>query len=237
MAVSCVVQVTHLSPGWRPREIVVSQFHTILPLNLSTIFYYVPEIKNNPQVMTKFHPQFWQGEWLCCGQEDKLALGCEEYNLFGDSEMSKHTHFSHALLSHTLWFCYHATETMVWWWWQQALMSWCLFFYSKGKKDNFFWEKGEIMGSFTAGVQNWKACSLKTPLVFTTSAYMPNSLPLNRHVMIMLSHYRYHFSCSYQIILGFETQNDLQWLQQCDAFPQDASWLDRHLFYGLNVEK
>ncbi|KAB5546768.1 hypothetical protein PHYPO_G00075740 [Pangasianodon hypophthalmus] len=42
------------------------------------------EIKNNPQIMEKFHPQFWQGEWLCCGQEDKLALGCEEYNLFGD---------------------------------------------------------------------------------------------------------------------------------------------------------
>lgn len=42
------------------------------------------EIKNNPLVVTKFHPQFWQNEWLCCGQEDKLAPGCEEYNLFGD---------------------------------------------------------------------------------------------------------------------------------------------------------
>ncbi|XP_062871436.1 tyrosine-protein kinase Tec [Trichomycterus rosablanca] len=42
------------------------------------------EIRNNPQIMEKFHPQFWQGEWLCCGQEDKLAPGCEEYNLYGD---------------------------------------------------------------------------------------------------------------------------------------------------------
>ncbi|XP_016116018.1 tyrosine-protein kinase Tec-like [Sinocyclocheilus grahami] len=45
------------------------------------------EIKNNVQIAAKFHPQFWQeGEWLCCGQVDKLALGCEGYNLFGDSK-------------------------------------------------------------------------------------------------------------------------------------------------------
>uniref|UniRef100_A0AAR2KPI1 Tyrosine-protein kinase n=1 Tax=Pygocentrus nattereri TaxID=42514 RepID=A0AAR2KPI1_PYGNA len=45
------------------------------------------EIRNNPQIVAKFHPQFWQeGGWLCCGQADKLAPGCEEYNLFGDSE-------------------------------------------------------------------------------------------------------------------------------------------------------
>ncbi|XP_048033797.1 tyrosine-protein kinase Tec [Megalobrama amblycephala] len=43
------------------------------------------EIKNNAQIAAKFHPQFWQeGEWLCCGQMDKLAPGCEGYNLFGD---------------------------------------------------------------------------------------------------------------------------------------------------------
>uniref|UniRef100_A0A3B4D6D7 Tyrosine-protein kinase n=1 Tax=Pygocentrus nattereri TaxID=42514 RepID=A0A3B4D6D7_PYGNA len=43
------------------------------------------EIRNNPQIVAKFHPQFWQeGGWLCCGQADKLAPGCEEYNLFGD---------------------------------------------------------------------------------------------------------------------------------------------------------
>ncbi|XP_016340336.1 tyrosine-protein kinase Tec [Sinocyclocheilus anshuiensis] len=42
-------------------------------------------IKNNVQIAAKFHPQFWQeGEWLCCGQVDKLAPGCEGYNLFGD---------------------------------------------------------------------------------------------------------------------------------------------------------
>ncbi|XP_061107736.1 tyrosine-protein kinase Tec [Conger conger] len=43
------------------------------------------EIKQNPSVVAKFHPQFWQeGVWLCCRQVEKLALGCEEYNLFGD---------------------------------------------------------------------------------------------------------------------------------------------------------
>ncbi|KAF7645693.1 hypothetical protein LDENG_00199950, partial [Lucifuga dentata] len=43
------------------------------------------EIKDNPVIMPKFHPQFWQeGAWLCCRQVEKLALGCEEYNLFGD---------------------------------------------------------------------------------------------------------------------------------------------------------
>uniref|UniRef100_A0AAR2K6G4 Tyrosine-protein kinase n=1 Tax=Pygocentrus nattereri TaxID=42514 RepID=A0AAR2K6G4_PYGNA len=48
------------------------------------------EIRNNPQIVAKFHPQFWQeGGWLCCGQADKLAPGCEEYNLFGDSENTR----------------------------------------------------------------------------------------------------------------------------------------------------
>ncbi|XP_076849360.1 tyrosine-protein kinase Tec-like isoform X2 [Brachyhypopomus gauderio] len=43
------------------------------------------EIRNNPLILAKFHPQFWQeGGWLCCGQAEKLAPGCEEYNLFGD---------------------------------------------------------------------------------------------------------------------------------------------------------
>nr|XP_055045471.1 tyrosine-protein kinase Tec [Misgurnus anguillicaudatus] len=43
------------------------------------------EIRDNAQIAAKFHPQFWQeGEWLCCGQVDKLAPGCESYNLFGD---------------------------------------------------------------------------------------------------------------------------------------------------------
>uniref|UniRef100_A0A9J7YGR9 Tyrosine-protein kinase n=1 Tax=Cyprinus carpio carpio TaxID=630221 RepID=A0A9J7YGR9_CYPCA len=36
------------------------------------------EIRNNVQIAAKFHPQFWQeGEWLCCGQLDKLAPGCK----------------------------------------------------------------------------------------------------------------------------------------------------------------
>ncbi|KAM7366593.1 hypothetical protein PAMP_016024 [Pampus punctatissimus] len=43
------------------------------------------EIKDNEVIMAKFHPQFWQeGAWLCCRQVEKQALGCEEYNLFGD---------------------------------------------------------------------------------------------------------------------------------------------------------
>ncbi|KAM7376936.1 hypothetical protein PAMA_013627 [Pampus argenteus] len=43
------------------------------------------EIKDNQVIMAKFHPQFWQeGAWRCCRQVEKQALGCEEYNLFGD---------------------------------------------------------------------------------------------------------------------------------------------------------
>uniref|UniRef100_A0A8C9RLF2 Tyrosine-protein kinase n=2 Tax=Scleropages formosus TaxID=113540 RepID=A0A8C9RLF2_SCLFO len=43
------------------------------------------EIKQNTLVVAKFHPEFWQdGLWQCCRQADKLAPGCEEYNLFGD---------------------------------------------------------------------------------------------------------------------------------------------------------
>ncbi|KAG7461752.1 hypothetical protein MATL_G00194460 [Megalops atlanticus] len=43
------------------------------------------EIKQNNSIVAKFHPQFWQdGLWLCCRQAEKLAPGCEEYNLFGD---------------------------------------------------------------------------------------------------------------------------------------------------------
>uniref|UniRef100_UPI003AABEEB4 tyrosine-protein kinase Tec-like n=1 Tax=Centroberyx gerrardi TaxID=166262 RepID=UPI003AABEEB4 len=43
------------------------------------------EIKHNTVIVAKFHSQFWQeGVWLCCRQAEKLALGCEEYNLFGD---------------------------------------------------------------------------------------------------------------------------------------------------------
>ncbi|XP_023122118.2 tyrosine-protein kinase Tec isoform X2 [Amphiprion ocellaris] len=43
------------------------------------------EIKDNSAVLMKFHPQFWQeGAWLCCRQAEKQAVGCEEYNPFGD---------------------------------------------------------------------------------------------------------------------------------------------------------
>ncbi|XP_036814265.1 tyrosine-protein kinase Tec isoform X1 [Oncorhynchus mykiss] len=43
------------------------------------------EIKENSVIVAKFHPQFWlEGVWLCCRQTEKLAPGCEKYNLFGD---------------------------------------------------------------------------------------------------------------------------------------------------------
>ncbi|XP_016888425.1 tyrosine-protein kinase Tec isoform X3 [Cynoglossus semilaevis] len=43
------------------------------------------EIKDNPSVLAKFHPQFWQeGSWLCCRQMEKQAPGCEKYNPYGD---------------------------------------------------------------------------------------------------------------------------------------------------------
>ncbi|TNN39628.1 Tyrosine-protein kinase Tec [Liparis tanakae] len=51
------------------------------------------EIKDNPDVCSKFHPHFWQeGAWLCCRQADKMAVGCEEYHLLGDSKTQRHTH-------------------------------------------------------------------------------------------------------------------------------------------------
>nr|XP_014345443.1 PREDICTED: tyrosine-protein kinase Tec isoform X2 [Latimeria chalumnae] len=47
--------------------------------------YLKEEIKNNASIIAKYHPQFWtDGSWQCCRQIDKLAPGCEEYNLFGD---------------------------------------------------------------------------------------------------------------------------------------------------------
>uniref|UniRef100_A0A8D0A3F7 Tyrosine-protein kinase n=1 Tax=Sander lucioperca TaxID=283035 RepID=A0A8D0A3F7_SANLU len=53
------------------------------------------EIKDNPVVSAKFHPQFWQeGAWLCCRQAEKQAPGCEEYNLFGDSKKPLTTQLS-----------------------------------------------------------------------------------------------------------------------------------------------
>uniref|UniRef100_A0A8K9VAR1 Tyrosine-protein kinase n=1 Tax=Oncorhynchus mykiss TaxID=8022 RepID=A0A8K9VAR1_ONCMY len=43
------------------------------------------EIRDNSVIVAKFHPQFWmEGVWLCCRQAEKLAPGCEEYNLPDD---------------------------------------------------------------------------------------------------------------------------------------------------------
>ncbi|XP_056413647.1 tyrosine-protein kinase Tec isoform X2 [Hyla sarda] len=42
-------------------------------------------IKNNNQTLSKYHPQFWaDGVYQCCRQTEKLAPGCEEYNLFDE---------------------------------------------------------------------------------------------------------------------------------------------------------
>ncbi|KAF7248183.1 Tyrosine-protein kinase Tec, partial [Varanus komodoensis] len=41
------------------------------------------EIKNNNNIMVKYHPKFWtDGIYQCCRQTEKLAPGCEKYNFF-----------------------------------------------------------------------------------------------------------------------------------------------------------
>ncbi|XP_035293358.1 tyrosine-protein kinase Tec isoform X1 [Cricetulus griseus] len=47
------------------------------------------EIKNNNNIMIKYHPKFWaDGSYQCCRQTEKLAPGCEKYNLFESSKCS-----------------------------------------------------------------------------------------------------------------------------------------------------
>lgn len=37
--------------------------------------------------MVKYHPKFWtEGIYQCCRQTEKLAPGCEKYNLFENSK-------------------------------------------------------------------------------------------------------------------------------------------------------
>lgn len=37
--------------------------------------------------MIKYHPKFWtEGIYQCCRQTEKLAPGCEKYNLFENSK-------------------------------------------------------------------------------------------------------------------------------------------------------
>lgn len=44
-------------------------------------------IKNNSNIMVKYHPKFWtEGIYQCCRQTEKLAPGCERYNLFENSK-------------------------------------------------------------------------------------------------------------------------------------------------------
>lgn len=39
--------------------------------------------------MIKYHPKFWaDGSYQCCRQTEKLAPGCEKYNLFESSKCS-----------------------------------------------------------------------------------------------------------------------------------------------------
>ncbi|XP_044306958.1 tyrosine-protein kinase ITK/TSK isoform X2 [Varanus komodoensis] len=38
------------------------------------------ETRNNNNLVTKFHPNFWmEGRWRCCAQAEKMATGCVEY--------------------------------------------------------------------------------------------------------------------------------------------------------------
>uniref|UniRef100_A0A8C2NTI0 Tec protein tyrosine kinase n=1 Tax=Capra hircus TaxID=9925 RepID=A0A8C2NTI0_CAPHI len=54
------------------------------------------EIKNNNNIMIKYHPKFWaDGSYQCCRQTEKLAPGCEKYNLF---ESSKYLFYSITIL-------------------------------------------------------------------------------------------------------------------------------------------
>ncbi|XP_020846145.1 tyrosine-protein kinase Tec isoform X2 [Phascolarctos cinereus] len=44
------------------------------------------EIKHNNNLMVKYHPKLWaDGSYQCCRQTEKLAPGCEKYNLFESS--------------------------------------------------------------------------------------------------------------------------------------------------------
>uniref|UniRef100_A0A4X2KS40 Tyrosine-protein kinase n=2 Tax=Vombatus ursinus TaxID=29139 RepID=A0A4X2KS40_VOMUR len=44
------------------------------------------EIKHNNNLMVKYHPKLWaDGIYQCCRQTEKLAPGCEKYNLFESS--------------------------------------------------------------------------------------------------------------------------------------------------------
>lgn len=46
--------------------------------------------------MIKYHPKFWtDGSYQCCRQTEKLAPGCEKYNLF---ESSKYSFYSVIIL-------------------------------------------------------------------------------------------------------------------------------------------
>uniref|UniRef100_A0A8D0HM82 Tyrosine-protein kinase n=1 Tax=Sphenodon punctatus TaxID=8508 RepID=A0A8D0HM82_SPHPU len=45
------------------------------------------EIKNNNNILIKYHPKFWtDGIYQCCRQTEKLAPGCERYNLLDNSK-------------------------------------------------------------------------------------------------------------------------------------------------------
>uniref|UniRef100_A0A8D2KTG5 Tyrosine-protein kinase n=1 Tax=Varanus komodoensis TaxID=61221 RepID=A0A8D2KTG5_VARKO len=47
------------------------------------------EIKNNNNIMVKYHPKFWtDGIYQCCRQTEKLAPGCEKYNFFENGKNS-----------------------------------------------------------------------------------------------------------------------------------------------------
>lgn len=46
--------------------------------------------------MIKYHPKFWaDGSYQCCRQTEKLAPGCEKYNLLESSKYSFYFMITH----------------------------------------------------------------------------------------------------------------------------------------------
>ncbi|XP_048455904.1 tyrosine-protein kinase Tec-like [Rhincodon typus] len=67
------------------REACDLQQLSFFKINFCLFVFLKLEIRNNELIIPKYHPKFWaEGVWQCCRQADKLAPGCEEYNLFGD---------------------------------------------------------------------------------------------------------------------------------------------------------
>lgn len=68
----------------------------------------ITEIKNNNNIMIKYHPKFWaDGSYQCCRQTEKLAPGCEKYNLF---ESSKYLFYFIIILCTGYTYCWYGVK-------------------------------------------------------------------------------------------------------------------------------